>query len=530
MINAMLFFLVLQVGAMSYIGAPGHKETSHIVFEGVEGLDDVYKRVSSGIDHEFVKCFEETFGSRPAGNHRLLGHWGFGGSIPFGEEPYKTVLGRYPKEKVIELWQNYVTGLTQKTAEQTGLPLKQAKALTALIYDTHIICDYTGSELAALPSPVFLEKDVISCLQTLFGKRSEFVEGIAKEMAKIPADWTAVEKSDGALVVLAKADIGKQLDKTYGTVLRKHGVTYTYTPAKRALIESLTAKTHIVFQENILARSFFKGGRPLTLRQSVGYQKIVRGVMQEVTIKGRRVYILSLPFQPTAEERVASTLIKGFLTASESSGDVIDKEALMRVVGAKLQKVAVGDGCELSDEVARKITEQCYKWATASPTKAAMSAGILTFIFSEGGTVCKFATGEIDEPGFYKETGRNLGGAILSGSACYGAVVLGATPSGFIVMGLCVGTVVAWDFMFEKLDEEFSTPQISMSDVLGKLPTALQNRRDVWGVSARKMIDFQQMERRQSGFDVSNGNEKFESMGKKVSPFDLPSGVNVLSE
>jgi hypothetical protein len=84
-------------------------------------LEYVYKTISSGIDSKkfklnstsknyglsFVEMFTKKFGSMPSGNHRLIGHWGFEGAIPFNQEPYKTNTKNTQKYKCFTHFYSY---------------------------------------------------------------------------------------------------------------------------------------------------------------------------------------------------------------------------------------------------------------------------------------------------------------------------------------------------------------------------------------------------------------------------------------
>ena len=115
-----------------------------------------------------------------------------------------------------------------------------------------------------------------------------------------------------------------------------------------------------------------------------------------------------------------------------------------------------------------------------SPLEAGTSAGVITLIFTEGVTVYKYTRGSISEDEFIKESAKNCGGAILVGTTTYVLVALGATPTGWVVIGIGIAAELIYDVAFEHIYKEFARPTITMQDLLGRLPTDLQRRTSVF--------------------------------------------------
>ncbi len=211
---------------------PGHVKAARTIFEGVDGLDDISKMVSSGMDKEFYNLFAKHFGEYPSGNHRIVAHWGFSGEIPFNTEPYKSALAKYPKSEVVSLWRNYVKSITEKVMRQTGLPQKQAQALAGVYYNAHLLQDYTGDVLSQLQKPDFIVKNLTKNLKTLLGNRNEIVLKIVEEFDEIPKNLSATEMAERVHAILMKHDLGKNLVEVHkGRLLPS--IAYRMTAAQQ---------------------------------------------------------------------------------------------------------------------------------------------------------------------------------------------------------------------------------------------------------------------------------------------------------
>lgn len=229
----------LQLHARSY---PGHKKDFEKFFQGMSGenLEYVYKTISSGIDSRefrpipnskelgfsFVKMFKQEFGSLPSGNHRLIGHWGFSGAIPFNKEPYKTALAPYPKEKVIKLWQNFVQEEIRRTMEHTGLPKRQAQGLVGVIYDIHLLGDYSTKYTDPLPPPKYVEKDLSKNLSRLLGNNDSLRREIKAEFDKIPKNLLQKEYALEMRNILNRHPGGEKLYNRYFATFQEHSIFF----------------------------------------------------------------------------------------------------------------------------------------------------------------------------------------------------------------------------------------------------------------------------------------------------------------
>ena len=148
-----------------------------------------------------------------------------------------------------------------------------------------------------------------------------------------------------------------------------------------------------------------------------------------------------------------------------------------------------------------------------------VKAGVMTFVFTEGASVYKFASGDISEDQFVRDSAKNCGTAIVTGTATYVAVVLGATPAGPVIIAISIGGVIIADIFFEHLLKEFETSAITMDDILGELPTELQKRTTAWSHAGYDCI-FEHNEKQLSLFDDQT----------KTSPLEAPARNSVFDD
>lgn len=217
-------------------------------------------------------------------------------------------------------------------------------------------------------------------------------------------------------------------------------------------------------------------------------QRVVKGVYSEVTKNGRKAYRLQIPLQFSPEERVASQYAK------ECMKDGASVEQVQSLVAQRLRDPNLkGPAGELIFKNGRQLTEleiartsaNAAKWAKLCQNKLALGVktGILTFIITEGITVCTFAESDMTEEQFIRETTKNLGGAILEGTATTVLVALGANPftwpGGLIVLGVGIGTQIVYDFAWSRLERYLESRYFTLDDFLGDIPDEIRQRTNV---------------------------------------------------
>jgi len=527
----------------------GHKIDFQKVFEGITGLDDVYREISTGMDSKnyknpglldiaynegtigesdfyqgtsFVRRFEEKFGSVPSGNHRLIGHWGLEGDIPFNQEPYKTFLSKYPKNEVVDLWQKYVNDLIDITVEKTGLPKQQAKGLVGVIYDTHLLGDYSTAYTDPLQGLDNLHDDILKSLNRLFGNNNILTQDIKSEFGAISKSLSNSQRAEKMQEILCKHNIGEKLNKSYGNILNKYNIKYK--PIKPH-IQAMREAAPFAQNTTQFADYFALGVSKIDSNGMPQRIQTVNGIMQEVEIKGKKALIMRVPFQFSTEQRAASLVAKRLI--EEKGYGNLTPEFLQMVKDTARQTAK--DTLEklnepISDSALEEIAEKAVKWAQTSPVGAALKDGIACFIIMEGITAYRYFETDMSGEEFLKETTKNLTSALLFGTATYCVVALGATPGGPIVIAVGIGVAVFTDFVFTHLEKEFTTPEFSFDDIIGGASMELQMRRSIWEPNRKDLSLFDYRTDRNTLFDYNSNNKTlFDYESNNKSLFDYES-------
>ena len=242
-----IFFTLLFFFCMTVYGMPGkvHVRDCQGVFNGLQGnnLREAYKVVSKGIDYDFYQRIGQKFGYPPE-NHRILGHWGFEGNIPFNKEPWKSALAEYPKDEIIHIWQNYNTGLVKRVAKLTGLGRHQAKGLTGIIYNTHLLGDLVeGNVRTDLIYPVDnISKDIEKNLHRLLGNNSNEAKIVISKMRALPRTMPQADKAAQVLDILQESCIDEKMFQLYGRQLSRKGISRSRELLATARCRPLLAK------------------------------------------------------------------------------------------------------------------------------------------------------------------------------------------------------------------------------------------------------------------------------------------------
>lgn len=480
----LILFLSILISPTAYPHSfPTHRSDFRAVMDGVKGLDILYEEISKGMDSEvyqgnsFVGKFRETFHSLPKGNHRLIGHWGFEGAIPFAEEPYKTVLSKYPQKEIVELWQNYVNSLIDSAVQKTGMPTHQAKGLVGLIYNTHLLGDYATVYTETLPSPSLLTKDISKNLHRLFGNNSTFVTNIMKDLNLISRTLPPNQQAEQILAILAKHNIGEKFYNTYSRFLVSKGIKYVPLDS---YIKDIRMNAQYANNTQYFTNAFSRG-ITAKMTKTPDQIQVVNAIMQEVEHKGKKALILRIPFQFSVEQRVASSVAKQLI---EKQGYNNLSENFLIELKSIVKQSAIDTvhktGRVISNNTADEIAYKAIQWAKTSPKSAALNAGFATFVIMEGISVYKYFDSDMTEKELMFETTKNLTTALATGTATFCMVALGATPGGPIVIAVGIGVAVFTDFIFSRIEKEFTTPEFTFDDIVGGVPESILLRRTIW--------------------------------------------------
>ena len=494
---------------------PGHKQSFSMVMDGLSGKNftAACKTITAAADSKCEAYYRAVGLMKNIPNHRFMGHWGWAGDIPKETFERGKTLG-ISRSQIEGIWQRIHRETVDEVIRTTGLPEQFADPFAGILYDAHLLHDYTGEFSEALQDVKLVRRDILKNLHRMFGKNSDYVREVERT---IDACLTGVPKEDQPRVllnILTKQDVGRKIASTFGNrYLEKKGIVYT---------ESLAAKVATGSKgvnEQFFARSLASAIKSSGQRvDDMQVQRVVKGVYSEITKNGKKAYRLQIPLQFTPEERIAAQYAKDCLEEGVSPDRVQDLVA-QRLRDPNLKdssgELIFKNGQRMSEDRVVGTAENATKWANLCRNKLTLGlkTGILSFIITEGVTVCTFAATDMTEEEFVWETMKNLGGAVIDGTGIVVLVALGANPytwpGGLIVLGVGIGTHILYDFAWAKLEQHLDSRYFTLDDFLGDLPEEIRLRTTVLSPTdfaslsennARRLsvIDFQQEQQRLS--------------------------------
>ena len=476
------------------IGNPGHRQSFMMVMEGLYGgeLNEAYKSITDAADTLCKERFGEIGMMKNIKNHRYMGHWGWSSDIP--EEVFERAEKlKVPKKEIIGVWQRIHKETVESVIKKTGLPPKAADAFAGLLYDTHLLHDYTGHFSDALQNPRAIGRDVVKQIYRLFGNNSPFAHEIKNEISQVIKNIHIEDQPREIFNILKRHQIGSRLCKVYGRFLAANGIQYSQAMAVK------TAMSNAPINEQYFFRAFstaVKGcGQKIDKYQ---IERVVKGVYSEVQVNGKKAYRLQVPLQFSTEDRIAYQYAKEISNVSNGN---ISQERIAELIGQRLRdpdnlKDASNNVIvNLNEEQIKRKAANAAQWIKHCYEKRfalGVRAGILTFIMMEGRTVWAFSETDMSEDEFWRQTTKNMGGAFLEGSAVTCLVALGANPftwpSGLIVLGVSIGTNVIYNFAWSHIERHLDSQYFTLDDFIGNLPVEIQDRTTVFSFSDFDMV------------------------------------------
>lgn len=479
------------------LGNPGHRQSFMMVLGGLHGgeLTEAYKAITDAADTRCEQLYGEIGMMKDIKNHRYMGHWGWSGDIP------KEVFDRaeklnLPKDEIIGIWRRIHEETVECVVQKTGLPPKAADAFAGLLYDTHLLHDYTGHFSDALQDPRIIGRDVVKQLHRLFGNSSSYVHGIEEEISMVIKNIPIEDQPRMIFNVLKKHGIGHQLYKAYGSrFLEAKGIAYSESLATKVAMSNAPLNEQYFFRA--LSSAVKDCGQRVDKQQ---IERVVKGVYSEVKINGRKAYRLQVPLQFTSEDRIAYQYAKEL---SKVANETMSQEKIVGLIEQRLRDSNLKDstgniifsGEKISDEQIRHKAANAAKWVKHCYEKRitmGVRAGVLTFVIMEGRTVWAYTETDMSEDEFWRQTTKNMGGAFLEGTAVTCLVALGANPftwpSGLIVLGVSIGTNIIYDFAWSRLERHLNSQYFTLADFVGNLPEEIRDRTTVLSFSDFDMV------------------------------------------
>ena len=221
-----------------------------------------------------------------------------------------------------------------------------------------------------------------------------------------------------------------------------------------------------------------------------------------------------------ASEKLAAGAYKTFdkVYSPETLSHIDGFKSTRQVVGV-LQEVTLKDG---STTMVLSIPVKNF----TKGLKLGVSTGVATFALSEIATFYAYSKGEISQEDFCWESGKNCASGVLSGAATFVAVTLGASPGGFVVLGIGVGSYMLCDVAFSRLRRAVDGPGFSIDDVLGMLPTEIQRRKGLWDFEGFDSV--MEYNGRASIFDFIGHGACFDYQGSDSSVLDYVGNESIM--
>lgn len=438
--------------AFPYGSAVTHQEVTEAILGGYGGEDfsRFCEATSGAIDamaSDFEECFPEMTKKFNPWTHRLLGHaWSLDEDVPqWVVDKLAKEYGVSP-EKVIAYCKQYQENIIKKAIELTGLPREQATAFASLVIDLHHLQDLEPGN-KAVKYVARIEKvlgDINRHIDALLADNPKLAAVIKNRLAAV---YKACLEEGLSEMEIAKRLIDALMDCHLGTAINScqkkfmkllydiDRVVNANAKAAAARAKAAAAKSKAAVAKSKKAATV-KGFRN-ALAKSARYKTAVTKASDDVTAK-------------TVENTAKKAGFKN-----------------TRIVRGLLQKVAGKEGGEsfvLSVPVAGTAAIE------------GVTAGVLTFVISEGITAVGLAKGEMTEDAFWVETWKNVGAAVVDGVAVGVVVCLGFGPAGVVAIAVGVGAYIIYEVVFNVLYDINKFKGITLDDYLGIMPTEIQRR------------------------------------------------------
>ena len=440
--------LIIPQQASPYGSAQTHLDVTEAILGGFGG-DDFRKffNATSGAIDSMAKDFEEHFPEMTKKfnpwTHRLMGH-----SWSLDEEVPDWVLDKLEKEygvsrkKALAYCKQYQEKIIKKAIEMTGLPKEKAIAFASLVIDLHHLQDLEPGN-SVVEQVARIKKVVANInrhIDILLAENPKLAAVIKNRLNTV---LEACLKEGLSEMEIAKRMIDALLDCRLGTAI------YSCTKKVMKLVYSIDR----VIEAN---------ARAAAARAKAAAIKAASKVKRAATVSGFKKSL-------AASAKYTTVATKTGEDATKKTVETAAKKA-----GCKEAKTFYG----ILQKVYRKEGEERYILSIHVPEKAfqGVSAGVLTFIISEGISAVGFAKGEMTEDAFMVETGKNAGAALVDGLAVYVVCSLGFGPAGVVSIAVGVGAYIIYDIAFDALYDIGRFKGITLDDYFGVMPTEIQRR------------------------------------------------------
>ena len=444
---------------------PGHLDEIAAVFMGYgkdPGFVELFDSVSTTIDRMPYELYEKN-GLKKNFNgwtHRLVGH-GHALDEPIPKHVLEKLEAEYgmPQEAMVKYWQDFQERLYKKVETLTGLPPEKAKAFVAFIWDLHLLGDLEpgNSAIRDVQSIEKIVDNITRHLKVLFGEDSVFVEKLRKKLLTIlkdglktgrPLSEVVFEIAQRMMDEIMKSEIGGRLYLKYKGILK------------------------FVWNENVAINA-----RAWIQKRILSHAKPIVQKVEGMVSKFKKMLSKSAKCKAAATSTGEDVTEKTVENTAKKSGQ--ENTKTLRGILQKIYTKKDGEIFILSVHVPEKVFQGA-------------SAGVLTFVISEGISAVGLAKGEMTEDAFLVETGKNAGAALVDGLAVYAVCCFGFGPAGGVAIVVGVGSYVIYDIVFDTLYDINKFKGITLDDYLGVMPTEIQRRPSAFDYEgACKILDYE---------------------------------------
>lgn len=429
-----------------------------------------------GMPHEVEILFGLKSGTIQNGNtHRLLCHGWFLDADP-PEETLNLLQRKYgiDRGKFLKYWHNYQFKVFAMAEKYTGLLSDKARAFAGLIWDIHLLGDWTPDNLEVsrlLPIKRICE-DIARNMSILLGggRRTEYVcnkiiEFIVSRMymptrhiAREFIEWLTMQKFGTEIYMANKAALKGVWNRDIAMNINEANATKRIQKEIADIGAAREAK-HLARDAKLKNKSVVpmpkEEVKPLSIVRDLKAQckdaKLAKGVIPE-TMKPQKGYLVPISYNSGR---------KGYVLVLKSS--------------------AVRTGTEVAAKTGGAVI--------ASGVAAGAVEGVCAFVISSGVAFTLYQYGAIDDEELKDEFAKTAISGAIVGTAVAVSVVLGASPFGPVVIAVGIGGYVVCDIAFELIKGQ----PFTCDDILGYMDEEFEHTMSFCTVGTEPIETFTDM-------------------------------------
>lgn len=360
--------------------------------------------------------------------HRFLCHgW------PLGQEPGEATLKIFEmktglsRTELLNYWRDYQAKVFLLAEQCTKLPPEKAKAFACLIWDIHLLGDWTpdNSAVTWLVSIDDITDDICKNLTELLGE--EDAKKICDELKKL----VKARKAEGRLDrEIAEEAIEWLSEKKIGTRVYKTNK------------ESMNGRWNHNVAENI--------------NESNATLKSKKNVREAAAKKEKVRKSRAAKKKPAAKAKVNEN-------PKTTASNVKSQCKKAKITKGKIPKSMNPVDAYLVSFKSRAGQKGLALIFNSSAVKVGAIEGVSAFVMSSGMAIMLHGKGFMDKDEMYNEIIKSGFSSLTVGSISAVAVALGATPTGWVVLAIGIGGYVVCDFVFDLI----KPTALTVDDILG---------------------------------------------------------------